>query len=72
MLLSPKESSVYYVELEVTNGADLVRSAISRPVLLDLAPLTVGSVKHGDNFRAGIAYQNSTTDMHGMTQSYVD
>ncbi|KAI0218488.1 hypothetical protein LSAT2_029826 [Lamellibrachia satsuma] len=61
-----QESSAYYVELQVTNGADLMRSTISRPVLLDLAPLTVGSVKHGDNFRAGIAYQNSTTDMHGV------
>ena len=60
-----KESVVYYIELQVTNGAGLSRSVFSRPILLDAAAPTAGSVKHGRDFTAEITYQHSTTEMHG-------
>ena len=50
----------------MTNGAELSRSVVSYPVLVDVTSPTPGSVKHGDNFKADIAYQNSLTEMHGM------
>lgn len=60
-----QESATYFLELLVTNGAELTRSALSRPVLLDVALPTAGAVKHGDNFKGHITYQNSVTDMKG-------
>ena len=62
---SLQESDTYFVELRVTNGAELSRSVVSYPVLVDVTSPTPGSVKHGDNFKADIAYQNSLTEMHG-------
>ena len=56
---------MYFVELQVTNGADLTRSVFSQPILLDSASPEAGSVKHGNDFKADITFQHSTTDMHG-------
>ena len=61
-----QESVTYFVELLVTNGAELTRSALSRPVLLDVISPTAGDVMNGDKFNVDIAYQHSDTTINGM------
>ena len=50
----------------MTNGAELTRSAHSRPILLDIVSPTAGDVKNGDKFNVDIAYQHSDTNINGM------
>ena len=49
----------------MTNGAELTRSALSRPILLDIVSPTAGDVKNGDNFNVHMTYQNAVAEMQG-------
>ena len=60
-----QETLAYVIVLHVTNGAKLVRKAVSRPIVLDLVPPTAGSVADGQHFDDDIAFQHSTAEVHG-------
>ena len=56
---------VYYVELQATNGAGLIRTILSKPIVLDTADPFGGLVKDGDNFDNDVSFQSQNTEMRG-------